>query len=225
MTSTITPVIAVDGPAASGKGTVASAVARALGFHKLDSGALYRLVTLAALDRGVALDDEPGLAAVAHGLDVKFDDHRIRLKGRDVTEAIRTERVSAGASQVAAFPAVRASLVTRQRGFRAFPGLVADGRDMGTVIFPDAIVKVYVTATPEERAKRRYKQLIEKGNSVNIESLLRDILERDARDASRAAAPLKPADDAVLLDTTQMTIDAAVDAVLALYRAAAAKLG
>jgi len=182
-------------------------------------------VTLAALDRGVALDDEPGLAAVAHGLDVKFDDHRIRLKGRDVTEEIRTERVSAGASQVAAFPAVRASLVTRQRGFRAFPGLVADGRDMGTVIFPDAIVKVYVTATPEERAKRRYKQLIEKGNSVNIESLLRDILERDARDASRAAAPLKPADDAVLLDTTQMTIDAAVDAVLALYRAAAAKLG
>jgi cytidylate kinase len=221
--TTVIPVIAVDGPAASGKGTVAAGVARALGFHQLDSGALYRLVTLAALDGRVALDDEAALAAVARSLDAGFGGDGIRLGERNVTEAIRAEAVSRGASQVAAFPGVRAALVERQRAFRRPPGLVADGRDMGTVIFPDALVKVYVTATPEERAARRYKQLIEKGNSVNIQSLLRDILERDARDASRAAAPLKAAPDAVLLDTTQMTIDAAVDAVLALYRVAAAK--
>jgi 3-phosphoshikimate 1-carboxyvinyltransferase len=216
------PVIAVDGPAASGKGTVAAGVARALGFHLLDSGALYRLVALKALQAGIPLDAEDALAAAAGALDAQFAGGAVRLEGIDVTEAIRSEAVSAGASRVAALPGVRAALTGRQRAFRRWPGLVADGRDMGTVLFPDARVKVFVTASAEERALRRHKQLIEKGNSVIIESLLRDILERDARDAGRAAAPLKPAADAVILDTTQMTIDAAVDFVLGLHRAATA---
>jgi cytidylate kinase len=219
------PVIAVDGPAASGKGTIAAGVARALDFHLLDSGALYRLVALTALEAGIGLDDEAALAAVARGLDMRFEGGSTALAGRDVTGAIRTEAVGEAASRVARFPAVRAALTERQRAFRRPPGLVADGRDMGTVIFPDATVKVFITATPEERALRRHKQLIEKGNSVSIESLLRDIRERDARDAGRAAAPLAPAADAAILDTTRMTIDAAVDAVLDLYRAAAAKIG
>jgi cytidylate kinase len=219
------PVIAVDGPAASGKGTIAAGVARALDFHLLDSGALYRLVALTALEAGIGLDDEAALAAVARGLDMRFEGGSTALAGRDVTGAIRTEAVGEAASRVARFPAVRAALTERQRAFRRPPGLVADGRDMGTVIFPDATVKVFITATPEERALRRHKQLIEKGNSVSIQSLLRDIRERDARDAGRAAAPLAPAADAAILDTTRMTIDAAVDAVLELYRAAAAKIG
>jgi cytidylate kinase len=215
------PVIAVDGPAASGKGTVGAAVARALGFHELDSGALYRLVALQAIDAGIALDAEPALAAAAASLDVRFCDGRVTLEGRDVTAGIRREDVGAAASRVAAFPAVRAALMDRQKAFRHWPGLVADGRDMGTVVFPDALVKVFVTASAEERARRRHKQLIEKGNSVTLDSLLRDIRERDARDSGRAAAPLKPAADAVILDTTQMTIDAAVAFVLARYRSAA----
>ena len=219
------PVIAVDGPAASGKGTVAAGVARALGFHLLDSGALYRLVALKAGRAGIALDAEAPLAAAAGALDVKFADGAVLLDGRDVTAAIRSEAVSSAASRVAAWPAVRAALIDRQRAFRRAPGLVADGRDMGTVLFPDATVKVFVTASAEERALRRHKQLIEKGNSVNIESLLRDILDRDARDAGRAAAPLKPAADAVILDTTRMTIDAAVNFVLDLFRAKVAKDG
>jgi cytidylate kinase len=219
------PVIAVDGPAASGKGTIAAGVARALGFHLLDSGVLYRLVALAALEAGIGLDEEAPLAALARALDVGFAGGSVALAGRDVTQAIRTEAVGEAASRVARFPAVRAALTERQRAFRRPPGLVADGRDMGTVIFPDATLKVFVTATPEERALRRHKQLIEKGNSVSIQSLLRDIRERDARDAGRAAAPLAPAADAAILDTTRMTIDAAVDAVLELYRAAAAKIG
>ena len=213
------PVIAIDGPAASGKGTIAAGVAAALGFHLLDSGALYRLVTLAAMDAGVALDDGTRLAGVAAGLPAEFDRVRVRLAGRDVTEAIRGEDVSAGASLVAVHPEVRGALLTRQRGFRRPPGLVADGRDMGTVVFPDAPLKVYLTASAEARAARRHKQLIAKGISITIESLLRELRERDARDSARAAAPLKAAADAVLLDTTDLTPDAAVARVLELYRA------
>jgi len=208
------PVIAVDGPAASGKGTIATGVAQALGFHLLDSGSLYRLVALKALSAGVALDAEPALAELARCLDVLFADGQIRLDGRDVADAIRTEAVSAAASRIAVHPAVRAALLDRQRSFRRPPGLVADGRDMGTVVFPDARLKVFVTATAEERARRRHKQLIEKGISSRIESLLRDIRERDMRDAGRAFAPLAPAPDAVILDTTDVTIDAAVRFVL-----------
>jgi cytidylate kinase len=217
------PVIAVDGPAASGKGTVAAGVAKALGFHRLDSGSLYRLVAQKALQAGIPPDDEARLASLAQGLDVAFVDGRILLDGRDVTEAIRSEDVSASASKIAVAPGVRTALLDRQHAFRRPPGLVADGRDMGTVVFPDATVKVFVTASPEERANRRYKQLIEKGNSVSIEGLLRDIRQRDQRDAARAVAPLKPAADAVILDTTQMTVDEAIDWVLAQFRATMAK--
>ena len=222
MTSELPPVIAVDGPAASGKGTVAAGVARALDFHYLDSGSLYRLVALVALRAGAPLTDAVALAGLAAGLDVKFQDGSITLAGQDVTDAIRREDVSAAASQVAVYPAVRTALFGRQRAFRRPPGLVADGRDMGTVVFPDARVKVFVTASPEERARRRYKQLIAKGISITMESLLRDIRERDARDAGRAAAPLMPASDAVILDTTDLTIEAAIGRVLGLYRDAAA---
>jgi cytidylate kinase len=222
MPARLPPVIAVDGPAASGKGTVAAGVAGALGFHYLDSGSLYRLVALQALWTAVALTDQTSLAELARGLPVAFDEGSILLAGEDVTDAIRAENVSAAASQVAILPDVREALFDRQRAFLRPPGLVADGRDMGTVVFPDARVKVFVTARPEERARRRYKQLIAKGISVTMESLLRDIRERDARDAGRATAPLKPAADAVLLDTTDLTIEAAIGRVLALYRAAAA---
>jgi cytidylate kinase len=221
--SDLPPVIAVDGPAASGKGTVAAGVAQSLDFHYLDSGSLYRLVALVALRAGTPLTDALALAELAAGLDVSFKDGSIALAGQDVTDAIRQEGVSAAASQVAVHPAVRAALFGRQRAFRRPPGLVADGRDMGTVVFPDARVKVFVTASPEERARRRYKQLIAKGISITMESLLRDIRERDARDAGRAAAPLVPAPDAVILDTTDLTIEAAIGRVLGLYRDAAAK--
>jgi cytidylate kinase len=212
------PVIAIDGPAASGKGTIAAGVARALGFRLLDSGALYRLVAYQALAAGVAPDDEPALAAVAAALDPRFEGGRILLDAADVTEAIRREDVGAAASRIAVHPAVRTALYERQRAFRLPPGLVADGRDMGTVVFPDAALKVFVTATAEERARRRHKQLIEKGNPGNIVGLLRDIRERDARDSGRSTAPLEPAADAVILDTTDMTIDAAIAAVLDEYR-------
>ena len=208
------PVIAIDGPAASGKGTVAQGVAAALRLHYLDSGSLYRLVALKASREGVAANDEAGLAALARSLDVTFDKHRIRLDGLDVTEELRGEPVSAAASRIAVLPAVRSALVARQRAFRRPPGLVADGRDMGTVVFPDAILKIYLMASAEVRAGRRYKQLIEKGNSVTLEGLLLDIRERDARDSARAAAPLKAAVDAVILDTTDMTIDASIAFVL-----------
>jgi cytidylate kinase len=216
--TTQVPVIAIDGPAASGKGTIAEGVARALGFHLLDSGSLYRLVALAALETGVAADDEAALALTARGLDATFVGGRILCSGRDVGEAIRSEAVSATASRVAVHPTVRAALIDRQRAFRRAPGLVADGRDMGTVVFPDARLKVFLTASAEERARRRHKQLIKKGISSTIQSLLRDIRERDARDAARVAAPLKPASDAVILDTTDMTIAAAIDFVLDRYR-------
>jgi cytidylate kinase len=216
------PVVAIDGPAASGKGTVAVGVAKALGFHLLDSGALYRLVALKALQTATGVDDAQGLAELAAALDVRFESGHVWLSGADVTEAIRGETVSAAASRVAVHAGVRTALLERQRAFRRPPGLVADGRDMGTVVFPDAIVKVFVTATAEERARRRYKQLIEKGNSVTIDSLLHEIRERDARDAGRVAAPLKPAADACILDTTAMTIEAAVDFVVGRFRAVAA---
>jgi cytidylate kinase len=219
------PVIAVDGPAASGKGTVAAGVAAALGFHLLDSGSLYRLVALKALQEGAALDDAAALARIALSLDVDFSPAVVLLDGRDATEAIRAEAVSAAASQVAVHLPVRGALLGRQRAFRRPPGLVADGRDMGTVVFPDAALKVFVSASVEERARRRYKQLIEKGISVTMPSLLRELRERDARDANRAAAPLRPAADAVLLDTTDMTIDAAIAFVLARYEAIAARDG
>ena len=211
-------VIAIDGPAASGKGTIAAGVARELGFRYLDSGSLYRLVALKALRAGIPVTDEAALAVAASDLDFAFDNGGVQLGGEDATEGIRSEAVSAAASQVAVHPAVRRALLSRQRAFRQAPGLVADGRDMGTVVFPDAAIKVFVTASAEERAKRRYKQLIAKGISITMGGLLRDIRERDARDAGRVAAPLKPADDAVILDTTDLTIDAAIGAVLDLYR-------
>jgi cytidylate kinase len=216
-------VITVDGPAASGKGTVAAGVARALQFHYLDSGSLYRLVALRALRTQTSLEAAPALAALASGLDVAFAGGEVMLDGDSATEAIRDESVSAAASRVAVHASVRTALLERQRAFRRPPGLVADGRDMGTVVFPDALLKVFVTASAGERARRRYKQLIAKGISVTMESLLRDIRERDARDAGRAAAPLKAAPDAVVLDTTDLSVEAAIARVLELYRAAAGK--
>jgi 3-phosphoshikimate 1-carboxyvinyltransferase len=206
----VAPVIAIDGPSASGKGTVAAKVAEALGFHYLDSGALYRLVALAAIRAGVSLDEGAALARVAETLPASFEGGRIFLDGKDATEAIRSEACSAGASKVATFTAVRAALLGRQRAYRQAPGLVAEGRDMGSVVFPDAPLKVFLTATAEARAERRYKQLIDKGMSVSIDTLLQDLRERDARDSARTVAPLQKSADAELLDTTAMTIDEAV---------------
>jgi|ERR1022692_96789 cytidylate kinase len=208
------PVVAIDGPAASGKGTVAQAVAAALRLHYLDSGSLYRLVALGAARRAIPAEAEAGLASLAQSLEVAFDGKRILLDGVDVTEALRSETISASASRIAVLPSVRGALLSRQRAFRRPPGLVADGRDMGTVVFPDAILKIYLMASAEVRADRRYKQLIEKGNSVTLEGLLLDIRERDKRDSGRAAAPLKAAADALVLDTTDMTIDASIAFVL-----------
>lgn len=212
------PVIAIDGPAASGKGTIAYNVARAIDFHYLDSGALYRVVALRAIEQRVAQDDAEGLARLASDVDVSFHDGRATLLGRDVADALRTEAVSAVASRIAVHPAIRGALLARQRAFRRPPGLVAEGRDMGSVVFRDARLKVFLTASAEARANRRHKQLIEKGMSVNIDGLLRDIRERDARDSTRAAAPLVAAPDAVTLDTTDLSIAEVTAAVLALYR-------
>lgn len=209
------PVLAIDGPSASGKGTVAARVAAALGFDHLDSGALYRIVALAALDKGVALDDEAAVAALASALPARFEGDRVLLDGRDVTDAIRSEACSVGASRVAVLPAVREALFWRQRAYRRGPGLVGEGRDMGSVIFPDAPVKIFLTASAEARADRRYKQLIGKGMPANMDDLLRDLRERDERDSRRAVAPLRKEDDAVLLDTSDMTVDQAVDFVMA----------
>jgi CMP/dCMP kinase len=208
------PVIAIDGPTASGKGTVAQRVADALGFHYLDSGALYRLTALEAQRGGIALDDEPALAALAAALAVSFDGATIRLRGEDVTQAIRAEAVGAGASRLSAHPSVRTALLGLQHGFRRPPGLVADGRDMGTVVFPDARLKVFLTASPESRAERRLKQLNEKGFSANLSSLLQDLLDRDARDTSRSTAPLRPAQGAYVLDSTRLSVDQTVVEVL-----------
>ena len=207
------PVVAIDGPSASGKGTVASRVALALGFHMLDSGALYRLTALAARRAGVAWDDEAGVAAIAASLPATFDGDTICLSGDDVTEAIRSEEMGVGASKVAALPAVRDALLERQRAYRRWPGLVADGRDMGSVVFPTAACKVFLTASAEARAERRYKQLIGKGLPANITALLQDLRERDARDAARSVAPLQKCADAELLDTTELSIEQAVAAV------------
>lgn len=212
------PVIAIDGPSASGKGTVAALVARRLGFHCLDSGSLYRLTALAAQRAGVRPDDEPALAALAAGLPAEFKDSRILLAGDDVTDAIRSEACSIDASRVAALPAVRNALLERQRAYRRAPGLVAEGRDMASVVFPDAALKVFLTASAEARAERRHKQLIEKGMSANILTLLQDLQERDARDAARSVAPLQKCADAELLETTGLTVEQAVEAVLDWYR-------
>lgn len=210
-------IIAIDGPAASGKGTIAARVAQALGFGYLDSGALYRLMALHAVRSGIALDDEAGLATLAASLDAAFGDGDIRLAGDAVTEAIRSEPISAAASQVAQYPQLRLALLERQRAFLRPPGLVAEGRDMGTVVFPHARLKVFLTASPEVRAQRRHKQLMEKGLGANMQALLEDIRQRDARDGARSAAPLKPAVDAILLDTTGLDIEQVVDRVLRLW--------
>jgi len=214
MVTTAAPVIAIDGPSASGKGTVAARVAAALGFAYLDSGALYRLTALAAKRTGVDWADEAGVAAIASGLDVEFSETDIRLGGEPVGDAIRTEEISAGASTVAALPAVRGALLFRQRAFNTAPGLVGDGRDMGSVIFPHAPLKVFLTASAEARAERRYKQLIEKGFSANLPDLLLDLQQRDDRDSRRSVAPLRQEADARLLDTTDLTIEQAVNQVL-----------
>ncbi|MDD2742209.1 MAG: bifunctional 3-phosphoshikimate 1-carboxyvinyltransferase/cytidylate kinase [Rhodocyclaceae bacterium] len=208
------PVIAIDGPSASGKGTVAARVAAALGFRYLDSGALYRLTALAAKRSGVNLSDEPGVAAIAGTLDVEFSEADICLNGQPVGDAIRTEEISAAASKVAALPMVREALLFRQRTFNTAPGLVGDGRDMGSVIFPRAPLKVFLTASAEVRAQRRYKQLIEKGLSANLLDLLLDLQQRDERDSQRSVAPLRQEVDAKLLDTTELAIEAAVNQVL-----------
>jgi cytidylate kinase len=215
------PILTIDGPSGSGKGTVARLVADRLGWALLDSGALYRLVAYAAQSRSISLDDEAAAAAIAGDLDVRFGTdnqghEQIWLDGQEVSAAIRTEQAGDGASRVAAMPAVRKALIARQKAFATPPGLVADGRDMGTVIFPDAPLKIYLTASAAERALRRYKQLKDKGLGANLAALSQDIAERDRRDASRPIAPLRPADDAQIIDSTSMSIDAVVARVLEL---------
>jgi 3-phosphoshikimate 1-carboxyvinyltransferase len=199
------PVVAIDGPSAVGKGTVAQRVADALGFHCLESGALYRLVALAG-------GDDPATTAAA--MPVEFRRGRIFLSGQDVTDGLRAEAVGVRASEVAQLPAVRTALLQRQRAFREPPGLVAEGRDMGSVVFPDAALKVFLTATPAVRAERRYKQLIDKGIDANLHALSRDLEQRDARDAARVVAPLAPAPEALLLDTSEKPLDAVVGVIL-----------
>ncbi len=216
------PIVTIDGPSSSGKGTISRLVANRVGWHLLDSGALYRLVALAGLKRNVDPDDVEEHVAIARGLKVECgsvagEGHGF-LDGVDVTREIRTEQAGAGASRVAAWPAVRTALTARQRAFAAPPGLVADGRDMGTVIFPDARLKVFLTATADERAQRRHKQLIDKGSAASLAALSREIAERDLRDSTRQVAPLKPAPDAQLLDSTGLSIDAVVERVLSLGR-------
>lgn len=211
------PVITIDGPTASGKGTVAHRVAKHLGFHYLDSGALYRLTALSASRRGIALDDEDALANLARVLPCQFVKGHVLLDGEDVTDAVRAEAIGVAASKIAVLPKVRQALFDLQVAFRYLPGLVADGRDMGTVIFPDATQKVYLTASVDARASRRYKQLKEKGFPATMEDLVKDLAERDARDTARSAAPLKPAPGAYILDTSEMTVDQAVQTVLDLY--------
>lgn len=214
------PVITIDGPSGSGKGTVAGLLAKRLGWCLLDSGALYRLLAFAARNHGVDLTNEEALKLLAAHLDVQFeaatDDHgqRIILEGEDVTLAIRNEQIGSGASQVASLPAVREALLQRQRAFQEFPGLIADGRDMGTVVFPAAPLKVFLTASAEERARRRYLQLKAKGDDVSLSSLLDEIRVRDERDTQRAVAPLKPAQDAIQLDSTELSIEQVLERIL-----------
>ena len=216
------PVIAIDGPTASGKGTVASLVAAKLGFHYLDSGALYRLLALASEKRGMDVQNGSELGLLVPKLLISFKNNQVFLDGEDVTDAIRTENMGLRASALAAHPEVRAALVGLQRSFRQSPGLVADGRDMASVIFPDAVLKVFLTATASARAERRYKQLIAKGISAKLSDLLQDLQERDARDSSRGAAPLLVADGAKVLETSDMSIDQAVKTVLDWYQSAIA---
>ncbi len=213
------PVIAIDGPSGSGKGTIARLLAERLGWQLLDSGAMYRVLGLAATRRDMALDDERALTELAQDLDVSFEvdeagEQRVVLDGDDVSTAIRTEEAGNAASKVAVLPAVRKALLERQRAFRRAPGLVADGRDMGTVVFPDAPCKIYLTASVEERARRRYNQLNQQGLGGNLSALLRDIAERDRRDSSRSVAPLRPAEDATILDTTGIAVDEVLERVL-----------
>ena len=212
------PVVTIDGPTASGKGTVAARVAAALGYHYLDSGALYRLVALRALESGTADSDAAVLARLAGQMRPRFVDGRVELDGRDVTKSIRTEEVSRAASRVAVHAPVRAALTDLQLGFRRPPGLVADGRDMGTVVFPSARLKIFLTASLEARADRRYKQLIEKGLAANMRDLLADLRARDERDSNRAASPLRPAEDAYRLDSSTLSVDEVVAQILAWYR-------
>ena len=215
------PVVTIDGPSGSGKGTISRAVAQRVGWHLLDSGALYRLVAHAGLDAGLDPADVQGHARLAADMQVAFGvepggGERVLLAGRDVSQAIRTEVAGQGASRVAAWPEVRTALLGRQRAFAGPPGLVADGRDMGTVVFPGARLKIYLTASAEERAQRRYKQLKDKGSGVSLSALSREITERDARDSMRAVAPLIPAPDAEVIDSTGISIEAVVGRVLEL---------
>ena len=210
------PVIAIDGPSASGKGTIASRVARELGFHYLESGALYRLLALVSLREGTL--DESRLARLAKEMDVEFADGEVLLEDEDVSDKIRSEPCGVRASEVAKLPAVRAALLERQRAFRQPPGLVADGRDMGTVVFPDAELKIFLTASPEVRAERRYKQLKEKGIDANLRALSRDLEERDERDTKRAVSPLIPAADSQVIDSSSLSIEAVAGRILELYR-------
>lgn len=212
------PVIAIDGPSASGKGTVAQRVAAELGFSYLDSGALYRLTAFAAQRQGVAWDDEPAVARVAATLDVVFEGERILLAGQDASLAIRSEEMGYGASRVAALPAVRVALLERQRAFARLPGLVADGRDMGSVVFPDSPLKIFLTASAQVRAERRYKQLIARGEAADLAAITADLTARDERDRARAVAPLQQLPDALLLETSCMTIEQEVAQVLAWWQ-------
>jgi CMP/dCMP kinase len=218
------PVITIDGPSGSGKGTISRAVARALGWALLDSGALYRLVALAARRASVGFDDAAALGGLAERFNIRFGstesgEEAVWLDEQDVTRAIRTEEAGNDASKVAALAPVRAALLERQRGFAVPPGLVADGRDMGTVVFPDARVKIFLTASPAERALRRYKQLKEKGVTANLAALSLEIAERDERDSTRAASPLVASADATMLDTTGMSVDDVIERVLRVARA------
>lgn len=216
----VAPVITIDGPSGSGKGTIAGLLAKQLGWNLLDSGALYRLLAFAASNHGVDLTNEEAMKLLAAHLDVQFvaagggQGQRIILEGEEVTDAIRNEQIGAGASQVASLPAVREALLQRQQAFQEMPGLVADGRDMGTVVFPAAPLKIFLTASAEERARRRYLQLKAKGDDVNLASLLDEILARDERDTQRAVAPLKPAVDAIQLDSTELSIEQVMERIL-----------
>jgi len=216
------PVIAIDGTSASGKGTVAERVARSLGFHYLDSGALYRLAAIATADAGTDLRDEEAIAALAARMTIAFREGRAELRGRDVTEEMRQETGGIVASRIAAYPAVRKALLERQRGFRQLPGLVADGRDMGSVVFPEARLKVFLTADVGIRAGRRHKQLKEKGMYVKIPDVVEELRRRDERDASRPVAPLRHYPDALFLDTTGISVDAAVEKILDWWKERAA---
>lgn len=221
MKDAATPVIAIDGPSGAGKGTVSVILARRLGFHYLDSGALYRLLAVAAARHQVTFDNIDGLAVLAAHMDVLFRmapgdaEPDITLEGEDVTRLLRAEQIGAQASLVATIPEVRAALLRRQRAFARPPGLVADGRDMGTVVFPDAALKVFLTASADERARRRYNQLIGKGETASLRDLVAQVNERDERDRTRPVAPLRPAEDATVMDSTTMTIDEVVEAILA----------